>query len=243
MPFAGVTYKVKPGFEDEIAWIFSPENFTRVDSPVLRDADGEELGYLTCTGLFIQDDTMIRVIQHDGGEVADIRRHMSVQEGVHEAERRLAPYLATPRDTSTPEGFVAHFDRSVMTVLDMRQVDNRPAAGLIALRYRIRPTSTAELARAYAAAPQRLALPADGPIIALLLMARDDSVVRVIQYEGCPADEVIRYLGGLPAAAATDAWSAPFTTAPADHASTDISTHVDKHRMRCLSHLSAAVTG
>jgi hypothetical protein len=242
MPFAGITYKVKPGFDDEIAWIFSPENFTRVDSPILRDPDGAEIGYLTCTGLFIQDDTMIRVIQHDGGCLADIRRHMSVQDGVHDAERQLVPYLAAARDTSTPEGFMAHFDRSTMTVLDLQQVDNRPAAGLIALRYRIRPTPAIELARAYAAAPQRLALLPGGPVVAVLLLAKDDTVVRVLQYEDHTAEEVIEYLRALPPDAATDAWLAPFTDEP-DAQLDDVRAHVDRHRMRCVSHLSAAVTG
>jgi hypothetical protein len=223
VPFAGITYKVKPGFEDEIAWIFSPENFTRVDSPILRDEDGEELGYLTCTGLFIEDDTMIRVIQHEGGTAADIRRHMSVQEGVHEAETRLVPYLAAERDTTTPEGFMAHFDRSAMTVLGLDQVDNRPAAGLVAVRYRIRPTPVAVLAEAYAAAPS---IPVDGDVVATLLLVKDDSVVRVVQYEGGRPEAAEPYL-------ADEAWLTPFAAA----------TPLTGQRMRCLSHLSAAVTG
>jgi hypothetical protein len=237
MPFAGITYRVKPGFEDEIAWVFAPENFTRVDSPILRDPDGEEVGYLTCTGLFIQDDTMVRVIQHDGGTVGDIRRHMSVQEGVHEAERQVMPYLAAPRDTETPEGFIAHFDRSAMTVLDVAQVDNRPAAGLLALRYRIRPTAHAELARACATAPHRLPVTPDGPVIARLLLAKDDTVVRVLQYEGT-AEETLEYLGTVPYVAATDAWLGPYGAAPGP----DLVAHLARHRMRCISHLSAAAS-
>ncbi len=225
MPFAGITYKVKPGYEEEIAWVFSPENFTRVDSPVLRDEDGEELGYLTCTGLFIEGDTMVRVIQHEGGTVADIRRHMSTQDGVHEAERRLVPYLAAHRDTETPEGFVAHFDRSAMTVLDLRQVDNRPASGLVAWRYRIRPTEPDALARAFAAAP--VPLRPDGPVHATVLLAKDDSVVRVVQHEDASEDEVLAHRASVP----TDLdWLSPFADGPA-------------RRMRCISHLSAAVSG
>lgn len=239
MPYAGITYRVQPGFEDEIGWIFSPENFKRVDSPILRDEAGEELGFLTCTGLFIQDDAMIRVIQHDGGTVADIRRHMSVQEGVHEAERELVPYLAEPRDTETPEGFVRHFERSTMTVLDHRQRDNRPAAGLFALRYRIRPVPPDQLATAYAAAPERLELPSGDGIVALLLFAKDDMVVRVIQYERC---DPVDYLRSMPYPAATDAWLAPYLAGAAP-AATDLAGHLARHRMRCLSHLSAATTG
>lgn len=240
MPFAGLTYRVQPGHEEEIAWIFSPENFTRVDSPVLHDEAGTEIGYLTCTGLFIQDDTIVRVIQHDGGALADIRRHMSTQEGVHEAERRLLPYLTQPRDTETAEGFMAHFDRSTMAVLDLAQVDNRPAAGLLALRYPVRPVPAGYLAEAFRSSAPHLEL--GGPVVARLLLAKDDTVIRVVQYEGCTADEVIEHLAGQPAAAATDAWLTPFRSTPSTFDG-DAAAHLVRHRMRCLSHLSAAVTG
>ena len=241
MPFAGITYTVRPGVEDAVASIFSPENFIRVDSPVMRDDDDEEIGYLTCTGLFIQGETMVRVIQHDGGTLADVGRHMSTQEGVHEAERRLVPYLAAPRDTETPAGFLDHFRRSTMTVVDQQQLDNRPAAGLLALRYQVRPGTAAGLAQAYRAAPRRLVLPATGPVIALLLLAKDDIVIRVVQYEGCSGSDAIAHLAAQGPEALTDAWLAPFLVDPAGPG-TDPADHVARRRMRCLSHLSAAVT-
>jgi len=122
------------------------------------------------------------------------------------------------------------------------QVDNRPAAGLLALAYRIRPSSAAEVARAYHATAHRLALPGDGRIIALLLLAKDDLVVRVVQHEAVPSDYVMRYLATQSPAAATEAWLAPLLTAPRPP-ETDLAEHVARHRMRCVSHLSAAVTG
>jgi hypothetical protein len=241
MPFAGISYQVKPGFEDRIAWVFSPENFQRVDSPVLRDSDGEEIGYLTCTGLFILDDVMVRVIQHEGGSVGDIRRHMSVQDGVHAAERELMPYLAEPRDTATPQGFMAHFDRSAMTVLGLNQLDNRPAAGLVALRYRVRPGSTDAVAAAYRRAEAVLRRPtrADSPIIATFLLVRDDTVVRVVQHDSRDDADVLRYLAAQPLSVATDAWLTPYLREKAP--GRDLGTHLAMHRMRCVSHLSAAV--
>ncbi|MEV4702082.1 SchA/CurD-like domain-containing protein [Actinoplanes sp. NPDC049316] len=241
MPFAGISYKVKPGHEDRIARVFSPENFQRVDSPVLRDTDGAELGYLTCTGLFIRDDTMVRVIQHDGGTTADIRRHMSVQEGVHAAEREIMPYLTEPRDTETPEGFAAHFDRSAMTVLGLQQRDNRPAAGLVALHYRVRPGSGAAVAAAYRRTEAVLRRPAaaESPVIATFLLVRDDDVVRVVQHDSHDDQDVLRFLGGQPLSVATDAWLAPYLSRA--RTTPDLESHVAAHRMRCVSHLSAAV--
>jgi hypothetical protein len=241
MPFTGISYKVKPGFEDRIAEVFSPENFQRVDSPVLRDSDGAEIGYLTCTGLFIADDVMVRVIQHDGGTVDDIRRHMSVQEGVHAAEREIMPYLAAPRDTGTPQGFAEHFDRSAMTVLGLHQVDNRPAAGLLALRYRVRPGSTDAVAAAYRRAEAVLRRPtrSDNPIIATFLLVRDDTVVRVVQHDSRDDTDVRDYLAAQPLTVATDAWLTPYRTEPGP--ATDLDAHLAAYRMRCVSHLSAAV--
>src|SRR5690349_13557617 len=111
MPFAAIGYGVKPGHTDEIAEIFA--GFRRASTPVMRDADGAEVGRILATGLFIEDTDMVRIIQFDG-DVRAIGRHMATQAGVHEAERAIAPYLAVARDTSTPEGFQAHFARSVM---------------------------------------------------------------------------------------------------------------------------------
>lgn len=133
MPFTGICYRVIPGNEDRIAEIFSPENFTRVDSPVLRDLAGEEIGYLVATGLFVHADRVLRVIQYVGGTVDDVCRHMSVQEGVREAERRLEPFLPEARDTQTAAGFVAHFRRSLMRVTALSGPDDVPIAGLVAL--------------------------------------------------------------------------------------------------------------
>ncbi|WP_422733955.1 SchA/CurD-like domain-containing protein [Micromonospora sp. WMMD558] len=111
MPYAAITYRVKPGHEDEIAEIFA--NFRRVDSPVLRDEDGTEVGELLGTAVFIRDDLMVRVI-HYQGDFAAIGRHMAKQQGVHSLESKLAPYLAEQRDTKTTEGFQTYFRNATM---------------------------------------------------------------------------------------------------------------------------------
>ena len=111
MQFAAITYPVKPGHEDEIAEIFA--DFKRANSPILHDEDGEEVGIILATGLFIKDTVMVRVIQFEG-RLEDVARHMAVQDGVREAEDRLAPFLSVPRDTSTVEGFLEYFTGSTM---------------------------------------------------------------------------------------------------------------------------------
>lgn len=112
MAYAAITYKVKPGHEEEIAEIFA--NFKRASSPILRNEQGERVGMLLGTWLFIKDDTMVRVIQWDGGTLDDIARHMAVQEGAKEAERLLSEHLAETRDTQTVEGFLHYFRNSTM---------------------------------------------------------------------------------------------------------------------------------
>ncbi|WP_433336492.1 SchA/CurD-like domain-containing protein [Spirillospora sp. CA-294931] len=111
MPFAAITYDIKPGCEDQIADVFS--DFKRVRNPAVRDASGAEVGRVLGTALFIQDDTMVRFIEYQG-ELEDVARFMAAQPGVREIERKLKPYLASPRDTDTVEGFVATFQKSTM---------------------------------------------------------------------------------------------------------------------------------
>lgn len=111
MSFTAIRYDIRPGCEDEIAEIFA--DFKRVGSPIVRDADGTEVGRVLGTALFIQDDTMVRFIQYSG-PLAQVARHMARQPGVQEVERRLKPYLASPRDTATVEGFVRTFQSSTM---------------------------------------------------------------------------------------------------------------------------------
>ncbi|MET9796576.1 SchA/CurD-like domain-containing protein [Nocardiopsis alba] len=205
MPFAAITYKVKTGHEEEIAEIFSERNFTRADSPELHGADGEEAGRLLGTGLFIQDDTMVRVIHYEG-DIRAVGRKMAGQKGVHQAEERLAPYLAEPRDTGTPEGFAAHFRSSLMTCVQSRFIEDRPAR-IAALRYRVRPGNEEAIARVFedVRAEARPTLRNDkgqetGVIIGVSLFIKGDSMVRVVLYDG-ELEDVAEYMakrGGRP---------------------------------------------
>ncbi|GAB2953439.1 SchA/CurD-like domain-containing protein [Nonomuraea fastidiosa] len=124
MPYAAITYRVKAGYEREIGEIFA--RFKRPDSPILRDEEGRPAGLLLGTGLFVKDDVAVRVIHYEG-ELADVARHMSDQEGIRETERALQPYLATPRDTSTPAGFIEHFHSAAMHVVQQFSLPEKVA--------------------------------------------------------------------------------------------------------------------
>lgn len=125
MPFAAITYRVKPGHEDEIAEIFA--GFQRVDTPTLLAEDGVQAGRLLGTAVFIKDDVMVRVIHYEG-DFAAVARHMARQRGVHLVEDKLARYLAVQRDTSTPEAFGAYFRDATMRCVSQLSVDTHPAA-------------------------------------------------------------------------------------------------------------------
>ncbi|HEY8374603.1 MAG TPA: SchA/CurD-like domain-containing protein [Pseudonocardiaceae bacterium] len=126
MPYAAVTYRIKPEHHDEIAEIFA--GFQRVDTPVFRDEQGQEAGRLLGTAVFIKDDVLVRIIHYEG-DFASIARHMAKQKGVHLIEEKLAPYLARPRDTdtTTAEGFKEYFRDATMRCISQLTIDTHPA--------------------------------------------------------------------------------------------------------------------
>lgn len=120
MPYAAITYDIIPGHEDEIAEIFA--GFRRADTTVLRDEQDAEVGRLLGTAVFIKDAVLVRVIHFDG-RIEDVGRHMSAQSGVHQLEEKLKPYLATARDTATPQRFQRHFAGSLMRCISQLTAD------------------------------------------------------------------------------------------------------------------------
>jgi hypothetical protein len=124
MPYAAITYRVKPGHEDEIAEIFA--GFQRVNTPVFRDEQGERAGKLLGTAVFIKDDVMVRVIHYEG-DFGAIARHMAAQRGVHLIEDQLAPYLAERRDTVSTEGFGAYFRDATMRCVSQLSAETHRA--------------------------------------------------------------------------------------------------------------------
>lgn len=126
MPFSAINYPIKAGHEDEISAIF--QNFTRVASPDLADEEGNLVGRLLGTAVFINDDVLIRVIHYEG-DFAPVGRHMGSHPGVHSLESQLQPYLREERDTGTVEKFSTHFENSLMRCISQFSVDTLPGQG------------------------------------------------------------------------------------------------------------------
>lgn len=124
MPYAALTYDILPGHEDEIAAIFGA--FKRVGSADVPSGDGP-VSRIVATALFIRDATMVRVVEYEG-DLETIARHMAAQPGIQEMERRIKPFLASPRPTETVDGFVATFMSSRLRSISQLSVRDLPRA-------------------------------------------------------------------------------------------------------------------
>lgn len=246
MPFAAISYDIKPGYTEEIAEIFAPKNFRRVDSPVLAGEDGETAGRLLSTGLFIQDTAMVRVIEFEG-DIARLAPHMARQEGVQEAEQKLKPYLATPRETSTAAGFTNHLGIASMRCLQQRSLRDLPAGNMAALRYKVKPGHEDDIAEVFAGV-QRDARPTlrgtdgqeTGVIAAVALFVRGSDMIRMVKFEG-EIDDVARYMAQRGPRPEMEQKLAPFMDEDR-HVDTpeDFVAQFKKNTMRRISYLSVA---
>jgi len=113
-------YKMKPGVEEEVTQLFQSSG--RPDHEV-RDADGNVVGRLLTTMVFVGKEAAVRVIEVEG-DVQVVAGHISQQPEVKEFERGVEQYLAEPRDLSTPEGARAFFHRSGMRNVLTRHHDD-----------------------------------------------------------------------------------------------------------------------
>ncbi|MFB6896540.1 SchA/CurD-like domain-containing protein [Streptomyces hydrogenans] len=108
---SAIHYPVRPGAADELTTIFTAVRPQA--TPMLRDEQGDTSGSLHGVAVFVTGPHMVRVVAYDG-EVADVARYMAHRPGRPQIEARLTPYLEDYGDTSTPEGFVAVFERRSM---------------------------------------------------------------------------------------------------------------------------------
>ncbi|WP_131736986.1 SchA/CurD-like domain-containing protein [Actinomadura roseirufa] len=123
MPYAAITYRIKPGSDDALAELF--ESFQRVDTPALENESGESVGRLLGTAVFVKDEFMVRVIHYEGDFVA-IARHMARQSGVHNLEEKLAPFLTHRKPASSPEEFQENFRNALMRCVSQLSVETHP---------------------------------------------------------------------------------------------------------------------
>lgn len=240
MPFLGISYHVRPGHEEEIADIFSERNFTRADTPVLRNENGDVVGRNLGTALFIQHDRMARIVHYEG-DLRFIGPHMSGQQGVKEAERRLSRFLAVPRDTQNPEGFMRYFRNARMDKVFEREAEPR-VGRFTALRYTVDPTRADEIRAVFDRHHPDGVLGYSGssPILAEAAFLKDDALVRMIQHaDGTGSDDVADYLGRTGHGPRVESDLAPYLAEPASPAG-PYSEVFQARAMRILQELSVA---
>jgi SchA/CurD like domain len=124
MPYAAITYDIEAGHEDEVAEVF--QNFRRPTSSVVPGGRGQQAARILATAVFIRDSLLVRFIEYEG-DLDAVARFMASQPGVQEVERKLAPYLRTPRDTGTPDGFVRTFRASLLRSVSQLAEPRTPA--------------------------------------------------------------------------------------------------------------------
>lgn len=117
-------YKMKPGNEDAVTELFQSSG--RPDHEV-RDEEGNIVGRLLTTMVFVGSEAAVRVIEVDG-DVRVVAGHISRQPEVKYFEEHVEQYLAEPRDLSNPEGARAFFQRSGMRNVLIRRHDDEDAS-------------------------------------------------------------------------------------------------------------------
>jgi hypothetical protein len=118
--YYAMTWKVRAGTEEEVAKLF--EGYGRPDHTI-RDDDGNEVGRLLSTQVFMRENTIVRVLEVEGANIIDVAKHMRAQPAIRDLESRLDGYLEEPRDMSTPEGARAFFMKTLMRCLVARRHD------------------------------------------------------------------------------------------------------------------------
>lgn len=113
-------YKLKPGTEQAVTELFQRSG--RPDHEV-KDDDGNVVGTLLRTMVFMGTEACVRVIEVQG-DLITVARHMGRQETVREFEEGIEPHLAESRDMRSPEGAQEFFRRAGMRlILDRRHDD------------------------------------------------------------------------------------------------------------------------
>lgn len=116
-----LSWDIKPGSQDIVREAF--KNYGRPDHTI-RDEEGNEIGTLLSTLVFMKGNNVIRVVETtDGVPLPLLGQHMGRQPAIQELEAILDEHVAEPRDMSTAEGARAFFMQSTMELLASRKHD------------------------------------------------------------------------------------------------------------------------
>jgi hypothetical protein len=119
--YLALMWDIKPGRQDAVRELF--HDYGRPDHAI-KDDEGNEVGTLVSTQVFMRDNTVVRVVEAtDGVPLPVLARHMGRQPAIRELEDKLDEHIAEPRDMSTPEGAREFFMKSFMECLVARRHD------------------------------------------------------------------------------------------------------------------------
>jgi hypothetical protein len=118
-------YPLKAGHEEAVAKIFRESG--RPSHTVL-DAEGNEVGRLLRTLVFVGAEKAVRVIEVEGS-LQLVSAHVSRQPSVREFEAKVEEHLAEPRDMTTPDGARAFFAAAGMQLVLHRTDQDGDQAG------------------------------------------------------------------------------------------------------------------
>ena len=119
--WVALMWGIKPESRDEVRELF--HNYGRPDHTI-KDDDGNEVGTLLQTLVFMKEDQVIRVVETtDGVDLPTLAKHMGRQQAIRDLEDQLDPHIAEPRDMSNPDGAREFFVKSLMELLVARRHD------------------------------------------------------------------------------------------------------------------------
>ncbi|WP_020667132.1 SchA/CurD-like domain-containing protein [Amycolatopsis nigrescens] len=115
----GLQYPLKPGSEETVKELFRKSGRPTFD---VTDDNGEVVGRLLGTMVFVGKEIAIRIIEVEG-PLPLVAAHMSRQPEVREFERELEEHLAAPRDMVTPNGARQFFQQAALENVISRRHD------------------------------------------------------------------------------------------------------------------------
>jgi SchA/CurD like domain len=119
--WVALMWGIKPESRDAVRELFA--SYGRPDHAI-KDDDGNEVGTLLQTLVFMKDDQVIRVVETtDGVDLPTLAKHMGRQPAIRELEDQLDEHIAEPRDMSTPEGAREFFVKCIMEPIAARRHD------------------------------------------------------------------------------------------------------------------------